>query len=157
MAGVPFEMVERLATRDASAAARDLLVRQAEFSKAKSDVENLLQSRRHALSKELFRAWRRTIRSGGMPPPPDPPSGVFAICRECASNLARAEVRFDQALRGELEIARQALLESARTILPAYLVFAAEGLHERLARQFLPAAGNIPPRNKQARAHERTI
>jgi hypothetical protein len=157
MAGVPFEMVEKLATRDASAAARDLLVRQAEFSKAKSDVENLLQSRRHDLSKELFRAWRRTIRSGAIPPPPDPPSGVFAICRECASNLASAEMCFDLSLQRELEIARQALLESARTILPAYLVFAAEGLHERLARQFLPATGNIPPRNKQARAHERTI
>jgi hypothetical protein len=157
MAGVPFEMVEKLATRNASAAARDLLVRQAEFSKAKSDVENLLQSRRHDLSKELFHAWRRTIRSGAMPPPPEPPSGVFAICRECASNLASAEMCFDQALWGELEIARQALLESARTILPGYLVFAAAGLQERLARQFLPAAGNIPPRNKQARAHERTI
>src|SRR6266404_8806262 len=130
MAGVPFEMVERLATRDASAAARDLLVRQAEFSKAKSDVENLLQTRRHNLSKELFRAWRRTIRSGAMPPPPDPPSGVFAICRECASNLASAEMCFDQALQRELEIARQALLESARTVLPAYLVFAAGSIGE---------------------------
>ncbi len=99
MAGVPFEIVERLATRDASAAARDLLVRQAEFSKAKSDVENLLQTRRHNLSKELFRAWRRTIRSGAMPPPPDPPAGVFASCRESASKLANAEMSLDQSLK----------------------------------------------------------
>jgi hypothetical protein len=159
MAGVPFEMVERLATRDASAAARDLLVRQAEFSKAKSDVENLLQSRRHDLSKELFRAWRRTIRSGAMPPP-DPPSGVFAICRECASNLASAEICFDQSLQRELEIARQALLQSARTVLPAYLVFASGSLREVVAELLEKSAaksGPLPTRTKKARAKERHL
>ncbi len=154
MAGVPFEMIEKLATCDTSAAARDLLVRQAEFSKAKSDVENLLQSRDHGLSEEVFCAWRRTIRSDVMPPP-DPTSGVFAICRSCASNRASAEICFDQSLQRELEIARQALLESARTVLPRYLVFVDSALRERLAKQSAPMT--IAPRNKKARAHERHL
>jgi hypothetical protein len=155
LAGAPFETIENLATRETSAAARELLVRQGEFAEAKSDVEELLNSRRHNLSKERFQAWRKTIRSGA-PPPCDPPLGVFAVCSESASKLATAEMRFDQSLRRELEFARQALHQAARTILPDYLVFAAEGLHQRLTNQF-SSTEIVPPRNKQARAHERTM
>lgn len=157
IAGVPFEPIERLSTPGTSAAARELLVRQEEFARAKSEVEQILRSRRHGLSKEVFRAWHKAIRSGTVPPIADPPSRAFAICWECASNLAVAEANFDQALQRELEIARGALLEAARTILPAYLVFAAEGLYERLAKQFSSTVSAFQPRNKQARAHERTM
>ncbi|HAF03117.1 MAG TPA: hypothetical protein DCG89_04895, partial [Spartobacteria bacterium] len=157
MAGVPFETVERLCTPATSAAARELLVRSEEFSQAKSEVEEILRSRTHGLSKELFRAWHKAIRSGTVPPIADPPSRAFAICWDRASKLASAEAHFDQCLQRELEIAREALHDSARTILPAYLVFAAEGLHERLSRQFSPVVGALPPRNKSERAHERTM
>ena len=130
MAGVPFEIVERLCTPATSAAARELLLRREEFSNAKAEVEEILRSRTHGLSKELFRAWRKAIRSGTVPPIADPPSRVFAACWDGAAKLADAEAHFDQCLQRELKTAREALLDSARTILPGYLVFAAEGLQE---------------------------
>jgi hypothetical protein len=157
MAGVPFEAIEQLSTPTTAAAARELLVRQEEFAKAKSEVERLLRSRAHGLSEELFRAWRKAIRSGAIPPVADPPSRAFASCWECASNMATAESDLEQSLQRELGIARGHLFESARTVLPPYLVFAAGALHERLAKQFSSLAGSLPPRNKQARAHERHL
>ncbi len=157
MAGVPFETVERLCTPATSAAGRELLLRRDEFSNAKAEVEEILRSRTHGLSKELFRAWHKAIRSGTVPPIADPPSRAFAACWNRASKLASAEAHFDQCLQRELKTAREALLDSARTILPPYLVFAAKGLHERLSRQSSSVAGALPPRNKSERAHERTM
>ena len=82
MAGVPFEPVARLATPATAAAARELLVRQTEFARAKSEVEHRLPRRDPRFSEELFRAWRNAIRTGTIPPPGDPPSRAFAVC-EC--------------------------------------------------------------------------
>ncbi|HEV2097050.1 MAG TPA: hypothetical protein VGQ82_11170 [Chthoniobacterales bacterium] len=157
MAGVPFEYLERLATPDTALAARDLLVRHGEFAQAKSAVEALLQSDRHGLSEELFRAWRKAIRSDTMPPVADPASSAFATCWHCASNLAAAESRLKLALQRELSVARRALFVAAGTALPPYLIFTAEALRERLAKQSAAAANALPPRNKQARAHERHL
>jgi hypothetical protein len=157
MAGVPFEPVARLATTATAAAARELLVRHAEFARAKTEVEHLLHRRGHGLSEELFRAWRKAIRTGTMPPAADPPSRAFAVCWECASNLATAEAQLDQSLRQELDTARQALLTSAQLFLPPYLVFVAEGLRERLSKQSSHDRGALPPRRKEGRAHERHL
>jgi hypothetical protein len=157
MAGVPFDVLEKLATEKTAALARELVVRQDEFAKAKIEVEALLRHRGHGLSEELFRAWRKAIRSGTMPPAADQPSRVFANCWECASHLAATEARLEESLREELGQARTALLEAARTVLRPYLVFTAEGLRERLARQSAASAGSLPPRNKASRAHERHL
>jgi hypothetical protein len=157
MAGVPFEPVARLATTATAAAARELLVRLAEFTRAKTEVEHLLHRRGHGLSEELFRAWRKAIRTGTMPPAADPPSRAFAVCWECASNLAGAEAELDQSLRHELDSARRALLTSAQIFLPPYLVFVAEGLRERLSKQSSHESGLLPPRRKEDRAHERHL
>ena len=157
MAGVPFEPVARLATTATAAAARELLVRQAEFARAKTEVEHLLYRRGHGLSEELFRAWRKAIRTGTMPPSADPPSRAFAVCWECASNLATAEANLTHSLQQELGVARQALLASAQIFLPPYLVFVAEGLRERLSKQSSHDSGPLPPRRKEDRAHERHL
>jgi hypothetical protein len=157
MAGVPFEPVARLATTATAAAARELLVKQAEFAHAKTEVEHLLYKRGHGLSEELFRAWRKAIRTGTMPPSADPPSHAFAVCWECASNLATAEASLTHSLEQELGAARQALLASARILLPPYLVFVAEGLRERLSKQSSHDGGPLPPRRKEDRAHERHV
>jgi hypothetical protein len=157
MAGVPFEPVAQLATTATATAARALLVRQKEFARAKTEVEDLLHRRGHGLSEELFRAWRKAIRTGAMPPAADPPSRAFAVCWECASNLATAEAQLDQSLQQELDTARQALLKSAQTFLPPYLVFVAEGLRERLSKQSFYGSGALPPRRKEGRAHERHL
>src|SRR6266403_2794962 len=157
MAGVPFDVLENLATVETARLARELVVRQDEFAKARAEVEELLRHRGHGLSEELFRAWRRAIRSGTMPPAAgDAPSQAFAHCWECASQLAAAEAQLEESLQRELAAARSSLLDSARTVLPPYLVFTAEGLRERLAKQI--ADSGVPaPRNKSSRAHERHL
>ena len=157
MAGVPFEPLERLATVRSAAHAREVIARQADFSHAKAEVERLLQHRGHGLSEELFRAWRKAIRTGAIPPAEDPPSRAFAVCWECASELARAETELKQSLPQELGVARQELLSSAKKFLPPYLVFVAEGLRERLSKQSSHPSGPLPPRRKEDRAHERHL
>lgn len=160
MAGVPFEPIERLATPATAAAARELLVRQKEFARAKAEVEHLLGRPGHGLSEELFRAWRKAIRSGTMPPAADPPSRAFANCWECASNVAVAESQLEQSLTLELGVARLALWESARTFLSRYLVFAGTGVREVLAEVLTdsaPESGPLPPRKKRERARERHL
>jgi Lantibiotic dehydratase, N terminus len=156
MAGVPFDVLERLATVETARLARELVVRQDEFAKAKAEVEELLRHRGHGLSEELFRAWRKAIRSGTMPPAGDAPSRAFAHCWECASQLAAVEASLEDSLQRELAVARTNLLEAARTMLPPYLVFTSEGLRERLAQQSADS-GVLPPRNKSSRAHERHL
>jgi hypothetical protein len=156
MAGVPFDALEKLGTVETARLARELVVRQDEFAKAKAEVEELLRHRGHGLSEELFRAWRKAIRSGTMPPSGDGPSRAFAQCWECASQLAAAEAQLEDSLQRELTTARTNLLEAARTVLPPYLVFTAEGLRERLAKQTADS-GVLPPRNKSSRAHERHL
>jgi hypothetical protein len=156
MAGVPFDVLEKLGTVETAQLARELVVRQDEFAKAKAEVEALLRHRGHGLSEELFRAWRKAIRSGSMPPAGDAPSRAFAHCWECASQLAATEIQLEESLQRELTTARTSLLDAARTVLPPYLVFTAEGLRERLAKQTADS-GVLPPRNKSSRAHERHL
>jgi hypothetical protein len=156
MAGVPFDVLERLATPETARLARELVVRQDEFARAKAEVEGLLRHRGHGLSEELFRAWRKAIRSGTMPPARDAPSRAFEHCWECASQLAAVETALEESLQRELAVARTNLREAARTVLPPYLVFTAEGLRERLAAQSADS-GVLPPRNKSSRAHERHL
>lgn len=154
MAGVPFEALEKLATVEATEAARELIAVQADFSQTKVDVETLLASRRHDLSKDQFRAWRKAIRSGVMPPVADPPSRAFAACWQSASKFATAEVSLEQSLKYGLDSARQALMDAARVFLPGYLVFAAGGLRELLKRA---PSEPLPPRKKSLRARERHL
>src|SRR2546421_1002799 len=123
MAGAPFEPLEQLATTKAAAFAREVVVRQKDFARAKTEVERLLQRRGHGLSEELFRAWRKAIRSGTMPPAADGPSSAFAVCWQRAADLATAEAQLKQSLAHELDLARRALLEAAGQLLPPYLVF----------------------------------
>ena len=157
MAGVPFEAVEKLATTATARAARELIARQTEFSQAKSEVEHLLTTLKPELSKERFRLWRKAIRSGVMPVSEDPPSSAFAVCWQKADRVAAAEALFHQALADELGAARDALLDASRKYLPAYLVFAAGGVRERVIHQLSGAPHATPPRNKQARADERHL
>jgi hypothetical protein len=157
MAGVPFDVLDRLATVETAQLARELVVRQDEFAKARTEVDALLRHREHGLSEESFRAWRKAIRSGTTPlAPGDAPSRAFVDCCECAARLADAEANLEKSLQDELASARKNLLEAARTILPPYLVFTSEGLRERLAKQSADT-GTLPPRNKSARAHERHL
>ncbi|MDQ3116341.1 MAG: hypothetical protein M3Q86_06980, partial [Verrucomicrobiota bacterium] len=135
------------AARLANAAAR-------EFSGAKASVEELLDSRRHNLSREQFRAWRKAVRLGIMPAAADPPIAPFLEFWQAAAALAEAESSLGEALAREMETARQALMEAARRYLPRYLVFAASGVRDLLVEG---ATGPLPPRNKSRRARERHL
>jgi len=103
LAGVPFEVHERLATRDTNKAARELLVRQDESS-------------------------------------------------------AQDETRLAALLEHQLSTARSALLEAARTLLPAYLLFASAELRHNLLNQSMPLdSESLPARNSRARERERHL
>ena len=157
MAGVPFEPMGGLETSATTAAAREFLVRQVGFAQARMEVEQILRKRDHGLSEVLFRAWRKAIRTGVMPPVCDPPSRAFADYGRYALRLAPAEAKLDQALRQELDPARQVLLGAAQALLPRYLVFVAEGLRARLSKQVSHGSGPLPSRRKEERAHERHL
>ena len=160
MAGVPFNVLEKLATVETARLARELVVRQDEFARAKAEVERILGRPRHGLSKELFKAWRKALRAGTMPPAVDAPSQAFANCWQCASSLAEAESRLDEALQRELELARVALLQATRTLSSRYLVFGGAGVREVLAGLLTDGAHEscpLPPRRKRDRARERHL
>ena len=156
MAGVPFDVLDKIAMTETAALARELVVRQDRFANAKAEVEELLRRRGHGLSEELFQAWRKALRSGTMPPSGDTPSRIFAECWQCAGEVAVAERRLEETLQRELALARSSLLAAARTVLPPYLVFTSGGLRQRLAKQSAQS-GTLPPRNKSSRAHERHL
>jgi hypothetical protein len=155
MAGVPFDVVEQLATPQTAAAARNSLTKQSEFELAKSKVEQLLVSRRHNLSKEQFQSWRRTVRSGAIPPPNDPSFGIFGECYRYALELTKAQAQLSECLGRELGASRHRLMESARTVLPHYLVFAGGGIRELMERYGEEVASL--PRTKKLRARERHL
>ncbi len=68
------------------------------------------------------------------------------------------EKRLAASLERELEITRKSLLDSARTILPRYLIFAAEGMRDRVSSLFVANAdAALPPRNSRARERERHL
>jgi hypothetical protein len=159
MAGVPFDVIEQLATVETSRLARELAARQDDFSRAKTEVERILGRPRHGLSKELFKAWRAALRSGTIPPPADPASQSFADCWQCASALAETEARLDEALQRELELVRIALLQATRTLSARYLVFGGAGVREVLAGLLAEGAPEspLPPRKKRDRARERHL
>jgi hypothetical protein len=72
---------------------------------------------------------------------------------------AAGESQLEEILQRELNAARVALLTSARAVLPAYLVFASEGVSERFIwflTQDIESA-SVPRRNKDARARERSL
>ena len=154
MAGVPFEILEGLATVNAAQMARETIAAEKEFSRTKAEVEKLLASRKHNLSKAQFRAWRKAVRSGVMPPAADPPTSAFVACWQSASDFVAADCSLGECLARELDSTRRSLIESARQFLPRYLVFAASGARDLLADV---AAHPLAPRNKSLRARERHL
>jgi hypothetical protein len=154
IAGAPFEALETLATTEAFRIGREFIAAETDFSKTKADVERILDSRQHNLSREQFRAWRRAVRDGVMPFAADPPSSAFVACRQSATRFAVAEASLRQTLGRELDSARRMLMAAAREFLPRYLVFAAAGIRDLLVG---PLEDPLPPRKKSLRARERHL
>jgi hypothetical protein len=156
MAGVPFDHIERLATSPTSAAARALLGRQEELALARADLDGYLRLHRGALPPEIFKTWKKASRSGSIPPSP---SGSlpepFSRFASTVAERNAADESLDQSLSHDLPLARAALAQAARSFLPRYLVFTDRELRQRLEKEYTESA--LPPRNKQARAHERHL
>jgi hypothetical protein len=155
MAGVPFDALEKLATVGTSAAARELLVRRERFVKAKAEVRIRLRSERESFSEEEYRLWDKAIRHDIAPATIVPHSDPFVLYAEAITELSGAQSKLDETLKSELERARSALIGSVQSLLLPYLIFAGDEVARRLGQQF-PISATLPPRNKEARAHERT-
>jgi|KBSMisStaDraftv2_1062788.scaffolds.fasta_scaffold03059_9 hypothetical protein len=154
MAGVPFETLEEFVTRNTANLARDFIEAETDYLETKSEVEKVLASRRHNLSKEQFRAWRKVIRQGAMPPSNLPVSWAFTDCWRSARRFAAADEAFGRTLAQELDATRQALWRAAARSLPRYFVFSATGLRELLA---VNPNRSLLPRKKGLRACERHL
>ena len=145
MAGVPFEPIERLATSTASIAARELLIKRAEFAQA------TVKLGQHPEPDLL-----ETRRSGGASVHSEGTSNLSNIYSDCLSRLSRAESDFDGLLRSQVTTARQSLFDAAHEILPGYLIFAGKGMAKWLEREF-PLHSDFASRNKKIRDYERTF
>ncbi|MBA3543752.1 MAG: hypothetical protein H0T83_04840, partial [Chthoniobacterales bacterium] len=157
MAGVPFDVLEEIATPATFQAAKDLLAAEREFAQAKLEVEEFLACHREEFSKEQLRAWNKAIRSGVIPAAEDEISSSFSACWRSAAKVAGAEGTLTDALVRDLASARDALFTGARKYLPSYLVFAADGVRERVINKLTKDGESIQTRKKQARADERHL
>jgi hypothetical protein len=157
MAGVPFEVIQRLATPAASRAARDLIASRERFAKAKADLESLLARRDNGLSPEEFHELRAAVRADRAPNLTSGNQPEVVSYSRAAKEFAAMAARMDELLARELNEARSSLLEAARTILPRYLVFGASGAADLLAESLGDEATAMPVRNKRARERERHL
>lgn len=159
LAGVPFDVVERLETRATTAAAREYLARRIEFTNAVAAAETLLTSAETRLEPDAAKALRKVLRAN-----PSPEEFELAcsapecieLVRAARGSHEAAEV-LQQTLERELAQTRLALLDSARTVLPRYFVFSAAGVHDLLHEALASNGSELPPRNKRARERERHL
>jgi len=85
---------------------------------------------------------------------------LFGRQKESAAEITHADAQFPETLVHELNSARAALLESARKILPPYLIFGAEHVRElvpKLLTMTPVTLENLSPRKKILRARERHL
>jgi hypothetical protein len=153
MAGVPFDPIDQLATPGVSSAARELLINREQLAAAKSEARVVLKTT--TLSDEQSRAWNKAIRHGNAPPVVESAPPALNRYSEAVRAVVMAEAELDKALQLELEASRHSLVAAVRKFLPGYLVFAGTDIGERLLRQ-VSTGPELPPRNKDARARERT-
>jgi hypothetical protein len=67
MAGVPFDVLERLRTPETAVAARRLNARQAELADTRSAAERLLVAPESAIDGDTAKALRRVLRANPLP------------------------------------------------------------------------------------------
>jgi hypothetical protein len=154
IAGVPFESLERVQSTGTAGAARELIITEAIFGKAKKKALELLQRPKNGLSPELFHELRHAVRNN------HPLRSEFNALPIEASDYARAAfargragTRLAEILSDELGRSRGALLAASREFLPRYLTFAAPGVQQLL----LSMESDSPLRNKRARERERHL
>ena len=159
MAGVPFEIIEPLATPETISVARELRARREELTKASADAENFFRSPERLLSEQAFRALRVAVRLRSAPAGmTGPQPRVFTNYADAAANVSAVESNLHATLERELGVARAALLESARILLPRHLIFGVGGVRELLANLLaVSAKSELTHRNARAGDRERHL
>jgi Lantibiotic dehydratase, N terminus len=160
MAGVPFEPLLRIATTGTAQAARELLVRRSELSRAHAVLEGFVSSRASNLSADESRKLRAALRSKELPAISASDRPEFAAFAIAASAAAKAEEVMAESLKAELASARRALLQESRRILPDYLIFGAGGFGARiteLLENFDAGDAALSSRNARVRERERHL
>jgi hypothetical protein len=161
MAGVPFDVIENLATPESVALVRDLIRKERRLKSAIDEVEVYFASGQRLLSKEAYRALRVAVRTQ------QPPTGItadqppfFLNYATIADEVAALKKNMEQVLVVETDRARTALIEASRAYLPRYLLFAAEHVRGLLWDQLHDLTGEAirrGPRNNAARKLERSL
>ncbi len=151
LAGVPFDLLEELATPNACAVARDLLAQEKKLHQLKSAALEFVTRRDNGLSSEEFAAWRTAIRRDKIPEQkiPQPLQEYTRV----ATAAVQARSRLEHQLEEELSRARRALLQTSQRILPHYLVFGSSEVHHLIDR----FGGELPPRHSRTRERERHL
>jgi hypothetical protein len=154
IAGVPFEPLEEIESQGTAAAARELILTEENFGRAKKKVLELLQRPQNGLSPEVFYELRHAVRNNYAPQlklttlPLEASDYTRAALAQERAGKQLAEILFD-----ELGQSRAALLASSREFFPRYLTFAAPGVQQLLLS--MESASSL--RNKRARERERHL
>src|SRR5438876_7858936 len=127
LAGVPFDVLEELATPNLSAAARDVMARETELERLKKAALEFVTRRESGLTSEEFAAWRTAIRHSEIPNQRIPQQLEQYV--RVATAVKQARLQLDEQLEKDLTTARTALVETSRRILPRYLVFGSGEVH----------------------------
>ena len=156
MAGVPFDSVQRLATPDVIACARQLADRARDLREATRDAEMFFEGGEHLLSRGEFRAFRTAVRASRAPAPTAAtPPAVVAKYASAVMHLAAAEAELQAAFDREIDTARAALLAAGRKYLPRQLMFNSGGVRELLNVLLAPASSDNAARRRNTRTRER--
>ena len=157
LAGVSFDVLEKLATKETARAARILITAHKRNSEAKANIEKIFLARKGDFPRGQLRSWWKNILAGKARPTADCDAIFLANLREAAAEVVITEATVYDTLMVEVTASRESLLREARKFLTSYLIFAAEGVRERVIRQLVDSSIGLPPRNKQARADERHL
>lgn len=152
LAGVPFDVLEELATPSVSSAARDLLRHETELDKIRNTALEFVSRRDSGLSAEEFAVWRDAIRHSEIPEKKVPRELEEYV--KIARAVKQARLQLENRLESELAKARTALLQTSQRILPRYLIFGSSNVHHLIDH---PAGDQLPPRNSRARERERHL
>ncbi len=154
LAGVPFDVLEELATPELRAAARDLIAQEAELTRISHRAEEFVTRRDNGLGPEEFSAWRSAIRRRQVPEKQPIPEELrdYSVA---VKGFAAAGSRLDRELQAGVAAARRCLFASSARLLPGYLVFGSGQAHHLMD---LPGSGEkLPPRTSRARERERHL
>ncbi|HKS30994.1 MAG TPA: hypothetical protein VJR28_01200, partial [Chthoniobacterales bacterium] len=151
LAGVPFDVLDELATPNIFVVARDLLTRETELEQKKKAALEFVTRRESGLTSEEFAAWRTAIRNSEIPKQKIPrPLDEYV---RVATAAEQACLQLDEQLKNDLTATRLALFETSRRILPRYLVFGSGEVHHLIDH----SGEKIPPRNSRVRERERHL